>query len=82
MPHRRDALFMIIRESTRLVREPRRCRSTQAAIYMQCAWRRLKFLRTVRRLVASVVSKVYDEHSQNYYYYNAQTGQTSWTKPV
>ena len=54
----------------------------QAAIYMQCAWRRLKFLRTVRRLVASVVSKVYDEHSQNYYYYNAQTGQTSWTKPL
>ena len=54
----------------------------QAAIYMQCACRRLKFLRTVRRLVASVVSKVYDEHSQNYYYYNAQTGQTSWTKPL
>ena len=54
----------------------------QAAIYVQCAWRRLMFLRTVRRVVASVVSKVYDENSGNYYYYNAQTGRTSWTKPL
>ena len=54
----------------------------QAAMLMQCAWRRLKLMRAVRRTVAKVFSKVYEESTGTHYYYNSQTGATSWTKPL
>ena len=38
-------------------------------------------MRVVRRMVTKIVSKVYEESTGTYYYYNSQTGQTSWTKP-
>lgn len=35
-----------------------------------------------RALLASVVSKVLDESTGAHYYFNALTGETSWSKPA
>lgn len=48
----------------------------------QTAWRRRRAIRTVRALLASVVTKVLDESSGAHYYFNSLTGETSWSRPA
>lgn len=50
----------------------------QAAILVQCAWRRVIGSRRGREELARVVTQLFDEVSGCYYYFNSQTGTTSW----
>ncbi|CAM9719054.1 unnamed protein product, partial [Laminaria digitata] len=54
----------------------------EAAVMIQAAWRRRRAIRTLRALLASAVTKVLDESSGAYYYFNSLTGETSWSKPT
>lgn len=48
----------------------------------QTVWRRRRATRIVRFLLATVISKVFDESTGAYYYFNTLTGDTSWSKPA
>eukprot|EP00904_Undaria_pinnatifida_P013165 jgi/Undpi1/897/HiC_scaffold_10.g04361.m1 len=54
----------------------------EATVMIQAAWRRRRAKRTVRALLASLVTKIWDESSGAHYYFNSQTGETSWSKPT
>lgn len=54
---------------------------SQAALFVQCAWRRLAATRVARARLAKVVREMTDEASGAVYYYNSLTGATSWTRP-
>jgi len=53
-----------------------------SARLIQSVFRRREARRKVRELVRKVVCKCWDESSQCYYYYNSQTGSSSWSKPA
>lgn len=50
----------------------------QAALLVQCAWRRVIASRQGQVELARVLTKLFDEASGCYYYFNSQTGTTSW----
>ena len=54
----------------------------QGALMIQSALRRKFAKKRVRKLYAMIVSKVYDEYTDAYYYYNADTGEAFWDKPL
>ncbi|CAM9251020.1 unnamed protein product [Scytosiphon promiscuus] len=54
----------------------------EAAVMLQAAWRRRRGVRLTRALLASVVTKVLDESTGAFYYFNSLTGETSWSKPA
>ena len=53
-----------------------------AAKKLQGIYRAGRALRRVRMLVRSVVQKVYDPATGAYYFYNTNTGESTWTQPV
>ncbi|ETV84673.1 hypothetical protein, variant [Aphanomyces astaci] len=54
---------------------------SDAAEFIQRAYRRRQATATVRQLIHKLYRKVKDPASGMYYYYNKQTGEVSWTKP-
>ena len=54
----------------------------QAALFVQCAWRRKVDKREATKRLAKVLTKELDEQSNTYYYVNSLTGTTSWEIPA
>ena len=52
-----------------------------AAIKLQCLYRRKMARREVQKLFRRVVERVYDEESGDFFFYNVNTGESSWTAP-
>ncbi len=53
-----------------------------AARKLQSIFRRRIAINHLRNLVRSMFRKLYDSHTGQYFYQNALTGDTSWSKPV
>jgi hypothetical protein len=54
---------------------------SEAASLMQRMFRTRKARAKMKELIASVIDKVYDENSKQYFWYNKRTGTSSWTPP-
>lgn len=52
-----------------------------AAIKLQCLYRRRRAKKDVQKLFRRVVERVYDEESGDFFFYNVNTGESSWTAP-
>jgi hypothetical protein len=54
----------------------------EAAAHLQGMWRARQARVYLRRLVRAQYKKVYDADSKKFYYFNARTGESHWTKPI
>ncbi|RHY22182.1 hypothetical protein DYB32_009583, partial [Aphanomyces invadans] len=52
-----------------------------AAVLIQKMWRARIARQHMQALMQSLYKRIFDPSTQEYFYYNAQTGQTSWTTP-
>ena len=59
----------------------RRFRNGQAA-KIQCMYRTWKARKEVKAMLKRVIVQRFDPSSNQYYYMNTQTGESSWTQPI
>ena len=55
---------------------------TTAAKMLQGAWRAKVARRKIKQMVRAIYKKVWDEDSKTFYYFNTNTQEAFWTKPV
>ena len=55
---------------------------TTAAKMLQGAWRAIVARRKIKQMVRAIYKKVWDEDSKTFYYFNTNTQEAFWTKPV
>jgi len=53
----------------------------QATMMIQTCLRRRIARKVIRKLLVETTDKVYDENTNQYYYFNRTSGETSWEKP-
>ena len=54
----------------------------EAALHIQGIWRARKARRLLRRMIADVYEKKFDEGSGTWFYFNRKTGESHWEKPL
>ena len=53
----------------------------EAALVLQCMWRRKVARDRIQKMCSSAYSKVWSERDETYFFYNKITGESSWEKP-
>jgi Ca2+-binding EF-hand superfamily protein len=70
------------RKNAMSAEEREREREHECVRKLQGMWRKKKAIQNIRMMCASVYEKLFDPASGTHYYYNTNTGEAQWTKPV